>query len=88
MKLFITFKPFKASVLYHVQTSQQICITNQLSDLYMIGKWLQMNKEKLTIRDCNCHKISLKLSARQEVKVEVRLIKFFALASLTKSSYI
>ena len=88
MKLFITFKPFKASALYHVQTSQYICITNQLSDLYMIGKWLQMSKEKLTIRDCNYHKISLKISAKQKVKVEIRLIKFFALASLTKSSYI
>ena len=75
MKLFITFKPFKASVLYHVQTSQQICITNQLSDLYMIGKWLQMSKEKLTIRDYNYPKISLKISEKQEVQIGIRLIK-------------
>ena len=54
----------------------------------MIGKWLQISKEKLTIRDCNYHKISLKISAKQEVKVEIRLIKFFALVPLTKSSYI
>ena len=34
------------------------------------------------------HKISPKISETQEVKIEIRLIKFFAFASLTKSSYI
>ena len=54
----------------------------------MIEKWLQMSKEKSTILDCNYHKIYLKISEKQEVKIEIRLIKFFALSSLTKSSYI
>ena len=36
----------------------------------------------------NAIKISLKISEKQEGKIEIRLIKFFALASLTKSSYL
>ena len=45
----------------------------------MIGKWLQVSKEKLTIRDCNYHKISLKISEKQKVKIEISLIKFLLL---------
>ena len=41
----------------------------------MIGKWRQMSKEKLTIRDYNYPKISLKISEKQEVQIGIRLIK-------------
>ena len=45
----------------------------------MIGKWLQISKEKLTIRDCNYHKIYLKISEKQKVKIEISLKKILLL---------